>query len=362
MRARCGNESYKMYETNTTGWISWVEYGIFKHDLVQILLWIDAVLAVVGNALVVAWRCRRPKETRCAPISLIVINLSVSSLLYGVHLFLFQITAIQCGEIDDKRVVVDACRVSEVLFALASLMNSQLIATSILLTFTSLVNCFASTRRKTIVVLGIEWTIAIAIACYVAVDSNGYITVPSPINATAVDWRQCSPLHFARKHDSVVENIAFGIATTTVVVTVLVYVTLAIKVFRLRARAGRGEVRFLSGFGVRLLAITTISTAQWFSYAIFHFADARSSTRPGDYSIDSERSVAKATVVSLFLQPLVATLSPLLYTPCNCFQKLGRRQRRRELADYCEDKNRLFSENFSQSLVTSGWGSDDEES
>ena len=233
MRALCGNESYKLYEEiNSTKWISWVEYGVYKRDLVQILIWIDIVLAVVGNALVVAWRCRLPKYKQCSPISILVINLSVACLLYGVHLFLFQITVSQCRKTGGL-VEVNPCRAGQIIFALVAVMTTELTATTVLLTFASLFNYLTSTnaRRAFVVVIVVEWTIALAFAVYVAFNSTGYKVVSETV--TTVDWRQCSPLHFFRKHTSYADVALFYVETAIVFVTFLVYLIIMIKVWTL---------------------------------------------------------------------------------------------------------------------------------
>ena len=54
----------------------------------HVLLWIMMIMGVVGNVMVVLWRCTRPRQQRGSVLSLMIIMLAVADFLYCVHLII----------------------------------------------------------------------------------------------------------------------------------------------------------------------------------------------------------------------------------------------------------------------------------
>ena len=52
----------------------------------HVVLWIMITVGLVGNALVIVWRCTRPRPQRGSVLSIAIIILAVADLLYCVHL------------------------------------------------------------------------------------------------------------------------------------------------------------------------------------------------------------------------------------------------------------------------------------
>ena len=56
----------------------------------HVVLWIMIILGLVGNALVIVWRCTRPRPQRGSVLSIAIIILAVADLLYCVHLVMLE--------------------------------------------------------------------------------------------------------------------------------------------------------------------------------------------------------------------------------------------------------------------------------
>jgi hypothetical protein len=56
----------------------------------HVFLWIMVIAGLVGNALVIAWRCTRSRPQRGSVLSIAIILLAVADLLYSAHLFILE--------------------------------------------------------------------------------------------------------------------------------------------------------------------------------------------------------------------------------------------------------------------------------
>ena len=56
----------------------------------HVVLWIMVIVGLIGNALVVLWRCTRPRPQRGSVLSIAIIILAVADFLYCVHLIMLE--------------------------------------------------------------------------------------------------------------------------------------------------------------------------------------------------------------------------------------------------------------------------------
>ncbi|XP_065834561.1 G-protein coupled receptor GRL101-like [Oscarella lobularis] len=325
MLAYCGNESFKVFQSNSS-WITWDEYGALRQTPVLVIFWIDATIALLGNAIVFAWRCCQPRDARYSPVSFLVMNMAVSNFLYGVHLLFYQVSISQCTTWDAK-IETELCRISAICFGLSAIMNNLL---TIAIALTTLIGLFARscyvrlTIAKMALFIAIEWLVAAAVGILLGVLYRGHENIKGV--GETMNWHQCSPLHFGYTLDlfpksfalNVVDRSVYYLETFGVFLTVLLYVILIVKIctFKFKGKGTKAISCATSGLGVRLVVIITINVVDWLSFSIFYLKyknDANAAeiaTKPSSQTV-----YHKIAIMSIFLHPLLPVVNPFLYAP-----------------------------------------------
>jgi hypothetical protein len=64
--------------------------GVFDSVPFHVALWVMIIVGLLGNLLVIVWRCTRPPPQRGSVLSIIIIILAVADLLYYIHLSMLE--------------------------------------------------------------------------------------------------------------------------------------------------------------------------------------------------------------------------------------------------------------------------------
>ncbi|XP_065829046.1 uncharacterized protein [Oscarella lobularis] len=304
-----------------------LKFTVGKMGVVQTLLWFYAVFAIVGNLLVIAWRCTRSKEERYSAISILVLSLAVADFVYGVRLLLYDVALYMTSNWCQTDAVLRLCHAALLLAVPSNFAMWFLTVTIAVLWFRSVVGFGCSpvnTSRSTVVgVLVFEGltvaalSVFIDISDYVFIDWNGF---------RFVDWTQCGPgadtyrLSALGKRKSEIITVVY--VSTGLAIIVFVATLYAIFFFRLfcqrlrRRRQGfqrtsRGNSVFVGGLGTRLtiivfLEIFTLSDSPWRVFQCLTDSSVNETLNESE-----QKSV---TLVGAVVSPLYAPLHPLLYT------------------------------------------------
>ena len=309
-----------------------LKFTVGKLDGIQRLLWLYAVFALVGNLLVVAWRCTRPKEEKYSGISLLVLSLAVADFVYGIRLLLYNVALYETSDWCQTESVTTVCRVALLLALPSNIGMWTLTITIAVFWFRGVVGfgCSpAETKRSTVVgVLVFDAVVTASLSIFIGILDD--VTVDWK-GSRVVDWTQCSPGAdlvrldtLGESHSRLFSAVYFGTGLVGILFAASLYfiffVRLCCRRCQNRRRNQRGsneEVSvFARGLGARLAVIIFLQ--------IFAYSDAPWRVIKNDFLLGSSvngtlvnvsnQFYYRITLMGTILSPLYAPLHPVLYT------------------------------------------------
>ncbi|XP_065834559.1 uncharacterized protein [Oscarella lobularis] len=352
----CGNESFLDYSLAETGtnsstwhiysiWLSWLQFGLFKSTSIQLLLWTYTVLALIGNAFVTLRRCvQRPRAgEQASPISLLVINLTITCCIYGLHLLFFQVSITWCKKWNDA-FPGQICRMGAIAYAVSAIMTNLLTMTIAIAALASFLGCvipIATSKKRLVILIGFEWLLSFSFGALIGVSFHDHNKMETP-KLKVASWYHCSPLYWGlspgryigRATAKDLATAVFWVESTVVFTVIFAYIVIMFRICLLRRQTHRNDAKesgngatrlsFSTGLGARLLGIVAIVILNWISYSMLFFTPVPEKPTP-----DERLSFWRMSVAGVIFQPLLSAVVPFLYTrapdvawSCRCRRKI----------------------------------------
>ena len=356
----CGSANFSSITANQRQWIGWVYYDAYKQTYTQSILWMYAILSIVGNAAVIAWRARGFGKDKNALLSVFFISLATSDCLWGVHLLLFQIVIAQCVEVDSA-FNVDLCAVRGLVFTVAApaaRFNVFIIAFYLGLKFLCAgQRCWTHKMAAyvTSTLLVVSWMLSVACGLvYFLRYYKGYSRVDK-LGRDYADWTQCSPTSWGVEN-SKVDNAgtifitSFVFIVLFVISTSLLFLAVVGRLLCLRKKFGSGlDGRGLSRWATVLLVAVVVNAASSIPTlfrSILVFTHNQS-----DYAEDADKEFY-LTVGAIALQFQIV-INPIIYSLAAIVRYCLRRRKRKEL-----ERQRIVGVEEWQTVSSAVWVSD----
>ncbi|XP_062520896.1 uncharacterized protein LOC134195827 [Corticium candelabrum] len=296
----------------------------------HVFLWFMVALMLLGNVVVVVWRCTRPSSQRNSSLSTIIVNLAAVDFLYGLHLVLIGSALVRpvFGLSSDTRldssppISHPLCFAAYFISCVSCGGQTVAIASIAAYSFLSLNVRFQSTNiYKNFFVVGstlTQWCLAVALSFYSTLASVwevpwtvGNSTTQNPRNVEIYYvLTQCS---FAGTLSPSIAVLATTVLTV-VCVAVVLYIAFIVKavynlILKRRQRQPVGESKFLM---IRLCLIVAVNILCWGPPQILYYFGKKKVSNV-DMLLDDKyyRTITEATIVLLSIPP---ALNPLLYT------------------------------------------------
>ena len=331
----CGNGSFATIVQNPY-WVGWVMYDVYRQTVSQTALWTYVVLSVLGNTLVIVWRCSRPTMNRVSVESLLIVNLAVSDLFSGLHRLLFQCSLYQCRTTEDS-FPVRLCQAGSWFFMagdVSTYFTTTLIAVNAFLSIMNFNFWTARMQRWSIsIVILLIWMTAIGSAfAYVLLFYDGYREVAKL--GYYADWARCSPItrglaysnhpnaaKFSKTLFSVGNALMVGLVILCIAIGVRLFMTLRDR--RQQQRNIREQsmdsqhsnaqvaVRGAQRIGITLFIVAIVNVVSLL-LPVFRYIFA-TPQRDEKYSPSRADFIANATIAGIILQ-MRSAVDPIIYT------------------------------------------------
>ena len=277
-------------------------------------IWLTfAVIILLGNFLVLAWRCTRPREQKFTIGSIFVINLATSDFLLGAYmlfyLFLLNYSCPQIAEPKYATLMVALCDISGIIETM-SVVLSGFVAATIAVYYATVVfsknsfstQCCTFTRTKVVALLIVEWILAIVTGMGLTIPVHGsanfYTTKPQlvyevdPLSGelvsknetiSAVQGLACLSILSALPYfvnaqgnmhnPAIAAHIVFlhfcgavvALVAIFIGVAALLYTGIVIKMIWMSS-GKRSQLFSALGLGLRLIAIAIINVVCWIAF------------------------------------------------------------------------------------------------
>ena len=293
----------------------------------HVYLWFVLALTLVGNSVVVIWRCTRPASQRRSALSIIVVNLALVDFLCGFHLLLIEsvlVTSVFESNSDhlgsNKSAVDDTlCYAAYFLSCLSSTAQSVALASIAAYALLSLLSFpFQSVARKVVVAGGItiQWVLSLTLSSFTTFDSDrevpwnmSNVTEQPAVVRVYYVFTQCS---FSGSLDPSIMPIATTglclIGLTTILQIAFIVIILR-DLYLKRLRKDPGETTFLM---IRLCVILTVNIFCYGPPTVAYYFGKKSMTSVLSLLRDEYcRTITEVTVILLSIPP---ALNPLIYT------------------------------------------------
>ena len=292
----------------------------------HVYVWFVLALTLVGNSVVVIWRCTRPPPQRRSALSIIVINLAIVDFLYGVHLLLIESALVSfvfekhSDHLDSENAVDDIrCYAAYFLSCVSSIAQSVALASIAAYALLSLVTLpFQSVAKNAVVAGGIviQWVLSLTLSSLSTFGAEHQVpwnmsnVTESPVNVEVYYvLTQCS-------YSGTLDPSIMSVVTTELCLiglTTVLHVAFIIIIIRdlhlKRLRKDPGETKFLM---IRLCVILTINI---FCYGpplvVYYFGKKSMASVLSLLKDEYCRTITEMTVILLSIPP---ALNPLIYT------------------------------------------------
>ena len=351
MQVLCGNGSFAAI-VGDVHWIGWVMLDAYRMTCSQTILWLYAVLGIVGNLLVICWRCCPSKISQMKLESVLIVSLAIGGFFFGLHRLLFQVSLNQCGGAED-RFPITICQTAG-WFLMTGGINTYFTTTIIAVDgFLSLMNFKFWTpkvrKRSVCMSVCIVWLLAIGCGfTYAFQFYKGYRLVPG--RGYYADWTRCSPISWglASTNHSVGRNaylstfwlgnlLTLGLFLLCCAIAVrLVIILRKVNNERLSETTGKQEVRRSSPqchgthrIAIVLVLVACVNIVSWLPPLVRHFVLMKKYQSLEGYTKSEAQFVTQWTLAGIIMQ-VHFVLDPIVYTVgsrqfCTCFCKTCRR-------------------------------------
>ena len=295
-----GSSGYHKRQVWTSGSSS-PDATLMQGDVFWIIL---SILIVAGNSIVIIWRCKERREQRNSIPSILVINLAAADFLLGIQItvFVFLYSKWLCFVwLSTNATVITSLCVICAFLETACVYASGMITATIALYYAVVVfgRCCCIqrfTRARVLVLLCIEWIVVVGAAISMVILTfyeydtrhlevlNNSLTPEKPVNST-ITTMYCLPLSWTvsefinefitkrnqyRLSENEAGGIIFLVMCCLVLATAVTYVSILIKLLRLKASSTLPQTLSTSSgsVGLRLIAIAAITLLGWMAYVI----------------------------------------------------------------------------------------------
>eukprot|EP00118_Oscarella_pearsei_P000985 m.6300 g.6300 ORF g.6300 m.6300 type:complete len:421 (+) comp15508_c0_seq1:84-1346(+) len=285
--------------------------NIFETDG-QVALWLlYSIIILIGNTTVLVWRFSRPRRERYSIAGIFTINLALSDFLLGIYMLLYLILIKwSCPRLADPKyttLMVALCDLSGILEGM-SVVYSGFFAATIAFHYSAKAfdscrcwtPCFVCTKVKLLVVLVVQWVVAIAVGVGLTIPIRGganfFVIKPQEVFAfdnengelisqnrtiSAIQGLACIPIlsavpyltyYFGRLENAkqVMQvvylrfcGVVFVVVAVLIGLSVVLYSGIFIKVSRL-SRGNRKQLYTkVTALGLPLVAIAIITAICW---------------------------------------------------------------------------------------------------
>jgi hypothetical protein len=334
----CGNASLATIVQGEGQWLGWVYFDAYKQTYSQWILWIYAILGIIGNLAVIIWRATGFRHSNEKLLSIFFVSLATADFLWAVHLLLFQIQLGQCIE-TDSLFNLDFCKASAVIFTIgapSARFTLIIIALHVGLNFLCQGRKYWRQKVTTYITslsLIASWALAIYEAIsYTIVYFEGQIYIPE-LQRNYADWSECSPIAWGMEnsHKSGASNVlaaAFAYMCAFVLVTSVLYTSVICHAFCLRRKYGSSvTVQGLSRWAVVLMiavAVNALSAVPIIFRSILVFTGHLS-----NYPADTDTAF-DVTVSGIFLQFQIIA-NPILYSIAEIIYRMSLYKKKQQL-------------------------------
>ena len=329
--------------------------SLMGNHVLRLFIWIIGLSALIGNSMVVIWRCTQRKETHNTH-SFLVLNLAISDLMMGVYMLIIAIADLQFGEKyfkgADRWRSSAVCKIAGVLSVLSSEASVFFVTIISIECFIGIVFPFGKIKirgKSSKVIVSIIWVVATCLSIVPTViggtDSKIYglsdvcirlplITHPNSVGserATNYNIQFLSSMSIAvvkgSKSSWIYSIVLFiGLNTLCFIIVVCCYIAIFVSVQNTarQVRVAAHRKREV-GMAIKMAFIVGTDFACWMPVIIMGIL---SQTGTVKFSLDMYAWVA------VFIIPLNSSVNPYLYTIVTAvapkrknYQSIARQQR-----------------------------------
>ncbi|XP_022097859.1 uncharacterized protein LOC110983163 [Acanthaster planci] len=343
--------------------------SLMRNNLLRVAMWILGLSALIGNAVVIVWRCYQGKEIGGKKThSFFVLNLAVSDLMMGVYMLMIAVADVHFGE-KYSRVAHEwrsspICKIAGVISVLSSEASVFFVTLISLDSFFSIVFPFSRIRireKSATVTVCVLWLASVGLSIgptvFVESDSKVYglsdvcIGLPLLTKPTSYDFEESDidnpvgtdtikvPVGKGKQPAWIYSIILFlGVNLLCFLVVLCCYVAIFVKVKRTVSRVRRTTHRDQEiKLAVKMALIVGTDFACWMPVIIMGIL---SQTGAVDISPDMYAWIV------VFILPINSSLNPYMYTFYTTIAT--RRHNQRALSE----KTRFATEMKTKSLDT----------
>jgi hypothetical protein len=347
MQVLCGNGSLAEV-VGDVHWIGWVLLDAYRMTCSQVVLWLYAVLGIVGNSLVIYWRCSRLRKSSKTKLeSVLIVNLATGGLFCGLHRLLFQVSLRQCGAAED-RFPNTICQTGGWFFMAGGITTYFTTTIIAVYSFLSLINFKFWTHRiqkcSVYMAICVVWLLAVGAAfTYVFLFYKGYRLVPG--KGYYADWTRCSPISWGlvSTNHSVGKNMyltTFWLGNLLTLGLFILCCAITVRIFII-VRKGNKESKTtgmqeascherFNAYGTRrivivLVLVACVNVVSWLPPVFRHFVLMEKYQSLEEYTKSEAQFVTQWTLAGIIMQvqfvldPVVYTLSSRRF--CVCIHK-----------------------------------------
>ena len=302
----------------------------------HVLVWFFATAAIIGNVLLMVWRCAR-KESRLQILSLLIVSLSVADILWSFHYLIQEVMllpALDAGKNDtfdftpqDESLCLTATFLT---FTSCSAVMATVVGIALHTAFT-----LVGHRQKIIVYIVVVtgWIFSLSLATSVTLEMNDIVkhfnrsmsASTFSLIATFGCMGGSNPISYP--------IIVTSINAVASVACILIYSTLCCKLRKFNSYVASTELKHLK---IRLTVIVVVNVIVWWPACIIYWYSYVNGefVFNGKLSLDAPLPIMVLTVVVSLINPLIYTIDlkyvmNVIKTVCVLICCYGNSERRR---------------------------------
>ena len=313
--------------------------SLMRNHVLRVFIWIIGLSALIGNSMVVIWRCRQRTETHENKThSFLVLNLAISDLMMGVYMLIIAIADLQFGEKyfkgADRWRSSAVCKIAGVLSVLSSEASVFFVTIISIECFIGIVFPFGKIKirgKSSKVIVSIIWVVATCLSIVPTViggtDSKIYglsdvciglplITHPNSVASESTAYTYDNSILYYSVPIAVVQGeepswiysivLFIGLNTLCFIIVVCCYIAIFVSVQNTtrQVRVAAHRKREV-GMAIKMAFIVGTDFACWMPVIIMGIL---SQTGTVKFSLDMYAWVA------VFILPINSSVNPYLYT------------------------------------------------
>ncbi|XP_062509048.1 uncharacterized protein LOC134185283 [Corticium candelabrum] len=292
--------------------------SVITSQTFHIFVWLFVVAGVVGNVLVVSWRCSR-KESRSQILSILIVSLAVADLVWCCHYLVQEVMMLKVITTAGNRNETISFTIQDTALCLISTFLSFASCNAIMTTAVGIALhtffTFGGYRRRNVIVytfLSISWVSSLAMAASATVDINR-LTVKHRETAMSLNRFSVTVMVGCMQGRHVYPVFVTSVNAAASVVCFVVYSRLLYKLKTANLDFVNAELKHLQ---IRLTIVVLVNVIIWWPPCILYwYSYFRGKTVfNGKLNLNAVMAIMMSNVLITAIDPLIYTMVSTRFT------------------------------------------------